>query len=269
MRQALGRQLKAILNFFWNYKKPTYHPRIIYYHSVHPTHPGSHRPERFRAQLQWLFDNQYVCPTLSDYDQFIGKDRIAFITFDDGYLDNLEYALPILQEFDFKATFFVCSGYMNKAGHFEGDAGHKLYPGLQMLNQSNLLSLNMAGMEIASHGVMHQMMSQLTEQAQYQELQESKLALENITGHSILSFSYPNGQKGALTDYSLQAALDLGYQYICSTSWGCLNGKDNHLNRCEISHLDDLNEFIAKMTGQRDYRGYIDQLIDKSKYWGK
>ena len=272
MRQVLSRQLKSVLNFFWNVKKPSYDARIIYYHSVHPTNPGSHSPELFRAQLQWLFENGYKCPVLSEYDQYIHHKRVVFITFDDGYLDNLEFALPILQEFKFKATFFVCSGYMNKVGHFEGSDGHKLYPGLKMLNESNLLLLKVAGMEIASHGVMHQMMSQLSEQEQYQELKDSKIALENMTGTAVRSFSYPNGQKGAVTDYSLSAALDMGYQYVCSTSWGplkALKDKRTHLNRCEISHLDDLNEFIAKMTGLRDYRIYIDRLVDKSRCWGK
>lgn len=39
--------------------------------------------------------------------------RALSITFDDGYLDNFTIALPILQRHGLKATFFVCSGYLN------------------------------------------------------------------------------------------------------------------------------------------------------------
>lgn len=39
--------------------------------------------------------------------------RALSITFDDGYQDNYAIALPILRQHGFKATFFVCSGYLN------------------------------------------------------------------------------------------------------------------------------------------------------------
>ncbi|MBC7700131.1 MAG: polysaccharide deacetylase family protein [Massilia sp.] len=39
--------------------------------------------------------------------------RALSITFDDGYRDNYTIALPILQSHGMKATFFVCSGYLN------------------------------------------------------------------------------------------------------------------------------------------------------------
>ncbi len=39
--------------------------------------------------------------------------RALSITFDDGYRDNYTIALPILQRHGLKATFFVCSGYLN------------------------------------------------------------------------------------------------------------------------------------------------------------
>ena len=36
------------------------------------------------------------------------------VTFDDGYVDNLAHALPILKAFDIPATLFICSGYIGR-----------------------------------------------------------------------------------------------------------------------------------------------------------
>ena len=39
--------------------------------------------------------------------------RAACITFDDGYADNAEHALPLLQRHGLHATFFIATGYLN------------------------------------------------------------------------------------------------------------------------------------------------------------
>lgn len=39
--------------------------------------------------------------------------RAACITFDDGYADNVEVALPLLQRHGMQACFFIASGYLN------------------------------------------------------------------------------------------------------------------------------------------------------------
>lgn len=268
MNSAIKKLTKTVFNLLWQYRV-CHDSRIIYYHSVHPSNAISHRPDMFRSQLQWLSDNNYTCPVLSDFEQFHQQEKVVFITFDDGYLDNLEYAVPILNEFNFKATFFVCSGYINKDNHLNASDGHFLYNGLTMLDEKSLQLIQSAKMEIGSHGVSHYMMSRLSKDEQYQELLFSKETLERLVSQRIISYSYPNGQKGAVTKYANTAAKELGYIYICSTLWGTCNKKTPILHRCEMSHEDDLHDFTSKITGKRDYRAYIDVLVDKSKVWKK
>src|ERR1700753_3649328 len=39
--------------------------------------------------------------------------RAVVLTFDDGYLDNLELGVPMLAEHDFPATFFLVPGFLS------------------------------------------------------------------------------------------------------------------------------------------------------------
>lgn len=47
--------------------------------------------------------------------------RAACITFDDGYADNAEIALPILQKYGVPATFFIAAGFINNGGMMWND----------------------------------------------------------------------------------------------------------------------------------------------------
>ncbi len=90
---------------------------VLIYHRVIdlPTDPQqlAVRPVRFRQQLQALKDAFEI----RRFDQsWAGLDRpTVVITFDDGYADNLEYALPVLEELEIPATFFITTGYVGSS----------------------------------------------------------------------------------------------------------------------------------------------------------
>src|ERR1035441_8325455 len=44
--------------------------------------------------------------------------RAVVLTFDDGYFDNLEFALPLLEKYDIPATFYVTSGQVGSREAF-------------------------------------------------------------------------------------------------------------------------------------------------------
>lgn len=79
--------------------------------------PGIASSTQFEAQMGWLSDFCNVLP-LSDAVQHLSDGtlpaRAASITFDDGYRDNLEVAVPILQKLRLPATFFVTSGAIER-----------------------------------------------------------------------------------------------------------------------------------------------------------
>jgi peptidoglycan/xylan/chitin deacetylase (PgdA/CDA1 family) len=78
--------------------------------------PGEPDAARFDAILGWLRRSFNVMP-LEDAIDALADGRLpgnaAAITFDDGYADNAEVALPVLVRHGLHATFFIASGYLD------------------------------------------------------------------------------------------------------------------------------------------------------------
>jgi peptidoglycan/xylan/chitin deacetylase (PgdA/CDA1 family) len=93
---------------------------ILIYHRVLPKpdslFPSEVDAERFDQQLRFLKQAFNIIP-LSQAVQGLRSgalpSRAACITFDDGYADNAEVALPILKHHGASATFFVATGFLN------------------------------------------------------------------------------------------------------------------------------------------------------------
>jgi len=72
------------------------------------------RPERFAEHLEVLRDGGYEPIALEDLVAALRQRRLparaVAVTFDDGYADNLEAALPLLERFGVPATVFATAG---------------------------------------------------------------------------------------------------------------------------------------------------------------
>ncbi|MGI9436575.1 MAG: polysaccharide deacetylase family protein [Geminicoccaceae bacterium] len=80
---------------------------------------------RFDQQLAFFRERFHVCTVREALDiQASGSwpDRpLLSITFDDGYLDNIDLALPLLRRHDCPATFFICTGPIESGQPFWWD----------------------------------------------------------------------------------------------------------------------------------------------------
>ncbi len=93
---------------------------ILIYHRVRPTpdalHPTEVDARRFSMQMRALARTFRVLPleeAVRHLRDATLPARAACISFDDGYLDNVEVALPILRALSLPATFFIASGFLN------------------------------------------------------------------------------------------------------------------------------------------------------------
>ena len=102
-------------------------------------------------------------------------DKIAIINFDDNWLSQYENAKPILDNYQFKATFYIVCDYIN---------------GKNRMTLQQLETLQKEGHEIGSHTMNHENLDEIMPDAKYHEIVESKKCMED-NGFKINSFSYP------------------------------------------------------------------------------
>lgn len=98
---------------------------VLAYHRVlpapDPLRAGDPTVEEFEARMRWVASTYNVLPLFDAVRALRDKRlpaRALCITFDDGYADNHDLALPVLRKLGLPATFFVTTGYLEGACMF-------------------------------------------------------------------------------------------------------------------------------------------------------
>jgi len=178
--------------------------------------------------------------------------RVVAITFDDGYLDTLEHALPVLNTVGFTATCYVVSGHMGE--YNEWDAA-ELKVHKKLMSAAQVKAWQAAGMEVGAHSRTHPRLTKCTDEELQIELAGSKADLETLTGAPVTQFCYPYGDLDARV---ADAALKAGYSAATTTQRGRARPGDNPmlLRRILVSGSSMLHLFLIKLlTKYEDKRG--------------
>ena len=117
--------------------------------------------------------------------------RTFVITIDDGHLDGLTNALPILQRFGFVATYFVVMGRLEDPG---------------FLSAADLRILAGAGMEIADHTMNHVDVGRLHGDALTYQIAGADETIQRVTGRAPATFAYPSGESSLEAAGAVEAA---------------------------------------------------------------
>ena len=93
---------------------------VLAYHRVlpapDPMRPGAPTVEEFERRMRWVASNFDVMPLTEAVRALRGNrlpKRALSITFDDGYADNHDLALPVLRQIGLPATFFIATGFLD------------------------------------------------------------------------------------------------------------------------------------------------------------
>jgi len=190
-------------------------PVILMYHSISPDDDDPFgigvRPSRFEQQLRWLRrrgrTGTSVSQLLAARQRFDAR-RLVGLSFDDGYADFTEYALPLLHRYGFSATIFVPAGQLGKTSDWDPEGPRK-----RVLSGPQLRMIAHAGIEIGSHGFRHRSLPGLSDAELAEEVGTSRAMLRDITGQPVTGFSYPYGH---LDERAVSAVQAAGYSYGCS-----------------------------------------------------
>lgn len=187
---AVGALVPAV-GYAESAKSPTKkEPVILVYHSVEPEankQEGKMQkhyhiyPEKFRAQMRYLYDNGYIPIPMKVYLQYLTRgiavpDKSVVITFDDGWKNQYEYAYPILKEFGYTATFYLISK----------SVGSKSY-----VTWDEVKEMRDAGMDIQSHTKTHANLTKVSAEKALEELKDSRTTIENKIGRPVTMVAYP------------------------------------------------------------------------------
>jgi peptidoglycan/xylan/chitin deacetylase (PgdA/CDA1 family) len=261
----------------WIWRRASYPPppglRILTYHRVsHDSDELAVAPERFREQMDHLADSGFQAVGLAEAAQALGRaerGQTIGLTFDDGYADVLEYALPILAERGFRATVFVTTGATDGSHPFtwyEHPPPVLDWPTIRELDRGSTL-------DFGAHTVSHPNLLALDDAAAAWEVIGSKKALEAQLGHDVAAFCYP---AGLFANRERQLVHESGFRLAVGMEPG-VNGPDSDplaLRRTGISGRDGMLDFRAKVVGAHDtppplralYRGVrYGRLIRRSR----
>jgi len=178
--------------------------------------------------------------------------KVVAITFDDGYLDTFEQALPILNTFGFSATCYFVSGRTGKYNDWDAAELNVQKP---LMNETQIKAWQAAGMEVGAHSRTHPRLTKCTDDELRTELTGGKSDLESLIGMPVTQFCYPYGD---LDDRVANAALSAGYSAATTVNRGRARPGDDlmQLRRILVSGSNMLYLFVLKLLTQyEDKRG--------------
>jgi peptidoglycan/xylan/chitin deacetylase (PgdA/CDA1 family) len=182
----------------------------------------------FDEQLAQLTELGYTPVSLEDVLAYYRGDplpeRAVLITFDDGYLDNLENAVPVLSRHGYPAVLFVPIGYLDESRPLPHDE-HLAANGVlnRTLDWGQLHELETAGVRIESHGIGHRPLADLELDEATREITLSKLRLEERLGRRVRAFAYVKGSEAHYRPVHLSLLRQAGYE-LAFTSISGANG---------------------------------------------
>jgi peptidoglycan/xylan/chitin deacetylase (PgdA/CDA1 family) len=226
--------------------------RILLYHRVsNDGDPLAVPPWRFRDQMDYLASEGFKVVGLLEAVELLesgsAAPRTIGLTFDDGFADLRDEALPVLSRHGFHATVFIATGITD---------GRLAFPWYErqppVLGWDDVLELDSEGtLRFEAHTVSHPNLLSVDDARAAAEIGSSKRELELRLGRPVAAFAYPAGLFG---DRERRLVAAAGYTAAVSCEPGVnLRGTDRFgLHRRQIDARDTLLDFRAKVGGGHD-----------------
>lgn len=210
-------------------------------------------PSSFAWQMRMLRLFGYQGLSMRDLEPYLKGEKqgkVVGITFDDGYQNNVEHALPVLIKNGFTATCYGVSSMIGGSNIW--DRG--LVAEKPLMTLAAWRTWRDAGMDIGSHTQTHAKLTELPPEQAREQVAQSKNELEQTVGCEVRHFCYPYGWYGAEHQ---EMARQAGYATATTTRRGRVHAGDDPytLRRIMIARATNPLQFAAKiMTRYEDKR---------------
>lgn len=173
---------------------------ILVYHQIDAAPPKGAAfrslyvsPEAFAKQmrlLSWLGYRGLSMSALLPYLTGEKTGKVVGISFDDGYVNNLTHALPVLQSHGFSSTCYAVSQRLGQFNVWDQALGVLQAP---LMNPEQLRQWVAGGQEVGGHTRHHVHLSKLSDIDAALEIRACKAELESASQSSVQHFCYPYG----------------------------------------------------------------------------
>ncbi len=218
---------------------------ILMYHDVSPSisEALTISIEKLESQFAYLVEKNY---TTYHFKELMDLQKLPFrknivITFDDGYVNQLKYVVPLLRKYKLKATFFVPLAYLGKTDEWNTSL-------LDIMTADQLNSLDPRSVELAFHSYDHRRYSEMSK---VEIDKDTELCFESVSENSLpfaAVVAYPFGkyprEKRAKKKFFAQLKR---HQFRYGTRIGNRINSFPFKNPFEIQRIDVKGEFsLAK-----------------------
>lgn len=174
-------------------------------------------PSTFSWQMGMLRLLGYRGVSMTELMPYLRGERtgkVVGITFDDGYRNNLEHALPVLQRFGFSATCYAVSRLAGRDNAWDAKQG---VPSKPLMNADELRRWVAGGMEVGAHTRDHADLTTLDADTARDQITGCKRDLEDLVGAPVRHFCYPYGR---FLPQHVVWAREAGYQSATTVNRG-------------------------------------------------
>lgn len=223
---------------------------ILMYHAIadRPDYAASVKPEEFARQMAYLAERRYDVISLGELVRRMSASEplggTVVITFDDGYLDNLTVAYPILKRYGFPATIFVTTD----------SAGAADKRGLMRLSIEQWKELESSGLvSLEPHSRTHPHLSRLPREQARNEIEGSKKALEEALGKTCRFFATPYGDFNEETIRLIREAGFIAATTVAERTTASAATDPMRLPRMSIDRSTTMSQFKGKLSSAVDW----------------
>lgn len=229
---------------------------ILMYHQIgQPSPKGTPyrgltvHPADFKSQMVWLRRLGYRGLSMRDIMPYVRGERsgkVVGITFDDGYRNVYQNALPILQQLGFTSTNYFVARSIGGGNTWDYEKG---IPHSDLMSLDEVRAWHKAGQEVGSHALDHVYLPKLSSELALYQIQESRHELERMLDIEVSAFCYPYGGETADIRKMVEKA---GYDNATTTIRGLARPDDDvfGLPRSTVSRSTNILRFLQRCLTQ-------------------